>query len=291
MCTYTNNLTHFSVFTGIGGIDLAAEHAGFHTVGQVELAEYQHQILCKHWPTTARWRDIRDVTEQSIKDAAIRHVTLLSGGFPCQPFSKAGSRKGTNDNRFLWPEMLRVLRLLQPTWLLAENVAGITSLEEPISTSTVENPKTIKRYYERILPNIIKDIEKEGYILPKLSDETPIICNIPACGVGANHRRERIFIIARRNNVADSNSCRHIHGQTEKLTTERPHAALDKPKSSSSNDQILKFWEKEPCPEPYICGMDDGISKRLDRIRCLGNAVVPQQVYPILKSIYDIETN
>jgi DNA (cytosine-5)-methyltransferase 1 len=161
-------LTHFSLFSGIGGADLASEWAGFETVGQVEFADYPTKVLEKHWPNVPRWRDIRDVTGDEIKRVTgLGTVTVLSGGFPCQPFSVAGKRKGKDDDRFLWPEMLRVIRELQPTWVIGENVAGFINMG---------------------LEDACVDLESEGYAVQ--------VFNIPACGVEAWHERKRVFIVA-----------------------------------------------------------------------------------------------
>ena len=161
-------LTHLSLFSGIGGLDLAAEMAGFETVGQCEWADFQTKVLEKHWPDVPRWRDIRTLTGDSFYEkTGLRTVDVISGGFPCQPFSVAGKHGGKEDDRYLWPEMLRVIRELRPTWVIGENVPGIVNMA---------------------LDQVLSDLEDEGY------SAQPFI--IPACGVDAPHKRERVCIVA-----------------------------------------------------------------------------------------------
>ena len=205
-------LTHLSLFTGIGGLDLAGEWAGFTTVGQCEFADFPYSILAKRWSDVPKWRDIRTLTGENFYErTGLRTVDIISGGFPCQPFSVAGKRLGKADDRYLWPQMLRVIKELRPTWIIGENVAGIVSMAEPIGEPKVEN-RTVSRYagednycavlsqQERmLLDGILSDIEKAGY------EVQPFI--IPACAVEAPHQRSRIFIVGHRADALENSGC------------------------------------------------------------------------------------
>lgn len=196
--------THLSLFTGIGGLDLAAEWAGFRTVGQCEWKEgHTTKVLEKHWPNVPRWRDIRTLTKESFYErTGLRTVDVVSGGFPCQPFSVAGKRRGAADDRYLWPEMLRVVSELRPTWVVGENVAGILTMEQPGAVSGVEGRNvsilqdqilyeaTWSRQKNLLLPQLLGSLEGIGYDVQ--------VFVFPACAVGAPHRRDRVFIVAYR---------------------------------------------------------------------------------------------
>ena len=160
-------MTHLSLFTGIGGLDLAAEWAGFETVGQCEWADYPTQVLERHWPDVPRWRDIRTLTgDDFYEKTGLRTVDVISGGFPCQPHSCIGKKLAEKDERHLWPEFMRVIRELRPRAVVGENVAGILST---------------------IHDSVCTDLEEAGY-------ETRTFC-IPAYAVGAHHERYRVAII------------------------------------------------------------------------------------------------
>ena len=157
-----HELTHLDLFSGIGGFALAAGWAGFRTVGFCEREPYAQAVLGKHWPEIPICDDIFRLDANQY-----RGVTLLTGGFPCQPFSVAGQQRGSEDDRHIWPEMLRVIKECRPTWIIGENVPGIVEME---------------------LDNCISDLENIGYTVQ------PII--VPACAVDAKHRRDRVWILA-----------------------------------------------------------------------------------------------
>lgn len=307
-------LTHLSLFSGIGGLDLAAEAAGFTTVGQCEWADYPTKILEKHWPDVPRWRDIRTLTGESFYEQTGLHaVDLVSGGFPCQPFSTAGKRRGKKDDRYLWPEMLRVLREIRPRWVVGENVAGIVNLA---------------------LDQVLADLEDAGY-----SGQAFIV---PACAVDAPHRRDRVAIIAytyfercerdERPAFKSQDLCKDVPdtdgtelqgceqsrspaGDGWRQETCGPACELGEAVSYADNGcgavrrdgelpaayeaeggrrdngrRAEEYVTREWWPaEPGVGRVVNGLPHRVDRIKCLGNAVVPQQFYPFFAAIAEIE--
>ena len=281
-------MTHLSLFSGIGGIDLAAEWAGFTTVGQCEFADYPTKVLEKHWPDVPRWRDIRTLTKESFYErTGQRTVDVISGGFPCQPFSVAGKQKGKNDDRYLWPEMLRVIRELRPHCVVGENVPGIIKIAAG---------------------QVVKDLERAGYHV--------VVFHYEAAAVGAWHRRSRVFFTGLAD-VADTDGG-WLHDSNRKEDQparsrengiyeqsgrtwggEQSAGACVSPDEKAVYDAMCSGcagdarWGQSQeladgrcwAAEPDVGRVAHGIPARVDRLKCLGNAVVPQQAYPIFKAL------
>jgi DNA (cytosine-5)-methyltransferase 1 len=190
-------MTHGSLFSGVGGFDLAAEWMGWENLFHCEINEWCQKVLKYHFPNSIQYDDITrtDFTPWRGK------VNVLTGGFPCQPFSVAGQRKGQEDDRYLWPEMLRAIREIRPTWVIGENVAGILSMVQPGSEVTVESQASLFKKADKetileqeyVIETVCGDLEREGYTVQ------PIL--IPACGVGAPHKRDRVWFIADRSDA------------------------------------------------------------------------------------------
>lgn len=188
-----------SLFSGIGGLDLAAHWAGIETAAFCEIDPFCRKILAKHWPGVPIFEDVKKLTKEALHDAGIT-VDIICGGFPCQPFSMAGNRRGTSDDRYLLPEMLRIIEELRPAWVIGENVTGILSMAEQITPAKVDirsvnrtpdedNYRAVSSRQETmLLPNIIKKLEAIAYEVQTF--------HIPACGVSAPHERYRVFILA-----------------------------------------------------------------------------------------------
>ena len=188
------SFTHASLFSGIGGFDLAAEWVGWKNVFHCEINEFCAQILKYHFPNADHYEDIKttDFTKWRGK------INVLSGGFPCQPFSLAGRRKGAEDDRYLWPQMLRAIQEIKPDWVVGENVAGIITMVQPgkavelgrSATLFGEDYKDEEIQQQYVIETMCQDLEHSGYSIQ------PIL--IPACAVGAPHRRDRVWFIANR---------------------------------------------------------------------------------------------
>jgi len=348
-----------SLFSGIGGFEIACEWAGMEIVGQVEIEPFCQKVLAKHWPHVKRMGDIKQV-----RGDEFGAVDIIIGGVPCQPASVAGKRRGTEDDRWLWPEALRIVRTVRPRWCVFENPPGILSLQGGVP-----------------FDDILSEMEREGYEVGAYS--------IPACSVGAPHKRERIFIVAfsasvqcragsevervlrtvpengqeydypdrpgktrdayvadtqnpdRRRADGEENSgrgdteaggCniegdRQKHGAVESRLggvlngfsagmdgtkwpagwwqtpsvedagrTGSEEAWMEYEKDGRTTqcrlrNQIWAHWpagpgEQYPWEPPRIA---KGVKDRVARLKALGNAVVPAQVYPILKAISEIE--
>jgi DNA (cytosine-5)-methyltransferase 1 len=232
-----------SLFAGIGGFDLGLERAGMTCVAQVEKDEWARKVLAKHWPNVPRFGDIYDVTGNELPAA-----DLICGGFPCQPFSVAGKRQGTRDDRHLWPEYLRLIEQVRPRWVIGENVLGLINMA---------------------LDGLLSDLENAGY-----TAETLII---PAVSVDAPHRRDRVWIVAH----ADQQRPQGRDG--EKLRERAGKRAIGEGGAYGTGDGCQ--W----LPEPGVGRVAPGVPRRVDRLRGLGNAVVPQVVEQLGRMILKVD--
>jgi len=279
------------LFSGIGGFSLGLESTGFfETIGFVEKDKFCQKVLKKHWNNINIEKDIRNVKGE--KYAA----DIITGGFPCQPFSVAGKRKSTADDRYLWDEMLRVIREVKPRWVIGENVEGIVNINEGM-----------------VLRQVLNDLENEGF-------QSQCII-IPASGVGAWHQRKRIWIVACNISYSHNNGSYRSQGNATKQSSNEQKDRLsfgdDKDVSNSnvkglerhrdeyelrevkqeknfiwsSNDGTKESWWQT---QSRICGVPHGVSTTLDkdrsnRIKALGNSIVPQIARQIGLSIMEAE--
>ena len=304
-------MTHLDLFSGIGGFSIAAQNCGYTTIGFCEKEPYAQQILKERFGAedsrihsntnggngsaeprkqqkelAAQHRGIRPRLHDNIftlDGSDYAGVDLLTGGFPCQPFSVAGKRKGAADDRALWPEMLRVINGANPRWIIGENVAGIVTME---------------------LDNILSDLEGIGY------SAWPLV--IPACAVDARHRRDRVWIVAHADKpgsqgcwressgLADSPERTRPEGQTgicredvaharsggregqgQPLNAVHPAAAGDGQAAQSFDGGRPAQW----LPEPELGRVAHGIPNRAHRLRGLGNSIVPAVAEEIIRAI------
>ncbi len=296
-------MRHGSLFSGIGGFDLAAEWMGWDNIFHCEWAEFPRKILHHYWPEAISYADITK-TDFNVHKGAI---DVLTGGFPCQPYSAAGKRKGKDDDRHLWPYMLRAIREIRPRWVVGENVFGLTTWNGGV-----------------VLEEVCAELEAEGYAVQ------PFI--IPACAIGAPHRRDRVWIVAYAESVGlgerqqeagreraerqqQGSQVRcgsattsqewivaysNLHGRNERNGNDEVNAGQGRQYAQRDIEQadIQDYWHIFPTQSP-ICGGDDGIPAELDgitipkwrreSIKGYGNAIVPQVALQIFKTIQQME--
>jgi DNA (cytosine-5)-methyltransferase 1 len=294
-----------SLFSGIGGIDLAAHWAGMETVAFCEREPFPQKVLKKHWPNVPIYDDVCTLTAERLKEDGIigpgRTIDIISAGYPCQPESHAGKRKGEKDDRWLWPEVRRLINEIRPRWFVGENVFGHVSLG---------------------LDTVLSDLEGDNYTAEAIV--------IPAASVGAPQRRDRVFIVA----YTEGNSSRGLSIRTgtenTRLTCSGKNVAYTKSeRSSKERKNQFKGSEERFTWSDYsrrnrgptesrLGRVLDGFSARLDehrwpaglgqpqfdwepprvatdvkdrvgRLKALGNAVNPVQIYPIMAAIKAID--
>jgi DNA (cytosine-5)-methyltransferase 1 len=246
-------MTHGSLFSGIGGFDLAAEWMGWENKFHCEWNTFGQKVLHHYWPQAEQFTDI---TKTDFTKYANR-IDILTGGFPCQPYSSAGKRLGKEDERHLWPQMLRAIREIQPRWVVGENVLGLVNWSDGL-----------------VFHEVQADLEAEGY------EVQPYV--LPAVSVNAPHRRDRVWFVADTSDIRREDALEN--GELERGRFGQSHQR--------------NVWDSFPSVSP-ICTGDDGISDRLDSItfpkwrnesiKAGGNAIVPQVVFQIFKTIEQYE--
>ena len=284
-------MNHGSLFSGIGGFDLAAQWMGWNNVFHVEWNPWCRKVLNFHFPESQSYQDVREFDGTAWRG----RVDIISGGFPCQPYSSAGKRLGKDDERHLWPEMLRIIREAAPRFVVGENVRGLTNWNGGV-----------------VFEEVCADLEAEGYDV-----WTGIL---PAAGVGAPHRRDRVWFVAHAYGGADLRTPgRHAGASASEGLPERhkvriPDQSSDLWDAADTDGQRLSqqvanrklererfternersTWDTFPT-QPPVCGGDDGLSRELDgitfskwrneSIKAYGNAIVPQVAFEIFKAI------
>ena len=294
------SMNHGSLFSGIGGFDLASEWMGWDNKFHCEWEDFPRKILKYYWPEAVSYGNIKETDFTIWRD----RIDILTGGFPCQPYSSAGKRLGKEDDRHLWPEMLRAIREIKPSWVVGENVRGLVNWSEGL-----------------VFEEVCAELEAEGYkVQPFL---------LPACGVGAPHRRDRIWFVAysdgaiKRNRQGENTQEKGEVRRDEKSDVSRELFSdgntsdsnllglerigvnrISKQEGKRGKQRFIELgnyqhkWEEFPTQSP-ICGGNDGLPSRLDgitfpkwrreSIKGYGNAIVPQVVYQIFKSIEEFE--
>lgn len=273
-------MKHLDLFSGIGGFAYAAQQVweNYETVAFVEWDSFCQKVLAKNFPGVPIHSDIKTFTNASNKrlerskwpksqrEGEGFTCDLITGGFPCQPFSQAGRRKGTADGRYLWPEMFRVIREWKPRWVIGENVAGLVTWSEGL-----------------VLKQITTDLENEGYEIQCFV--------IPAVSVNAPHRRDRIWIVGYsqhngQHETQDTQSNQEGNGSNQKRAKQ-----IRQPKRTNTLRYETESWNQNWLEvATRFCRVDDGVSDRVHRLKALGNAIVPQVAMQIMRGMKEVET-
>jgi DNA (cytosine-5)-methyltransferase 1 len=283
-------LQHLDLFSGIGGFSLGLEATGgFETKAFCDIEKYPRQVLQKHWPHVKQYEDIKELNYERLKADGIDSIDIITGGYPCQPFSIAGRQKGEQDPRHLWPEYFRLVKELRPTWVIGENVSGHIKLG---------------------LDTVIEDLESEDYAVRPFS--------ISASSIGANHQRERIWILAhsRRSQWPRAEQRGENENETRKENAnqfERSSSTSEVDVANTDDERLQRQWQSRNQftprfnssresseegqrtvgqgwweSEPNMGRVAHGIPKRVDRLKSLGNSLVPQIPYYIGKTILEV---
>lgn len=243
-----------SLFSGGGLGDFGFMAASMEIAWQCEIDEYCQKILALRYPESKKYRDIK-----TLKGADLEPVDIITGGFPCQPFSVAGKQKGKDDNRYLWPEMLRIIKECRPRWIVGENAPGIINMA---------------------LDDVCADLESEGY------EVRPIV--FPSHALGAWHRRDRIWIIAHTAGIEQPSQKEDVANAEIPGLQGRKNGRDIESKFSRLGEgcrAIQEYWQSEPDVGRVV----NGCPSRVDRLKMLGNGQVPACTYVIGKMIMDIE--
>jgi DNA (cytosine-5)-methyltransferase 1 len=255
------------LFAGIGGFSLGLERAGgFQIAAMCEIDPFCRRVLAKHWPEVPIYEDVRDLGAARLRSDGVGRIDVVTGGYPCQPFSHAGRRSGTDDPRHLWPAMRRLVGEVRPSWVVAENVVGHITLG---------------------LDQVLADLEADGYACRAIA--------VPAAAVDAPHIRQRVWILARDTDrdrepaMPVDAEVEGVRGDMADADGERLQVGIDE-RRAEGETRIAPARRKagEPrrwLPEPGVGRVATGIPHRVDRLRALGNSVVPQVVEMIGRAI------
>lgn len=262
-------MRHASLFSGIGGFDLAAEWMGWENIFHCEWNPFCQTVLKHHFPNSISYEDIT-TTDFSIHRG---NVDIITGGFPCQPYSTAGLQLGKADDRHLFPQMLRAIKEIQPKWVVGENVSGLVGWNDGL-----------------VFHEVYDDLEREGYEVQSFL--------IPAAAVNASHERKRVFFIAhsKRYGLEHGNKTRNISEEKGKTLRQRSELTDE---FTSNGSEFNTYGKINVEVERLICRGVDGFSEKLDTIsfpkwrkesiKAYGNAVVPQVIHTLFKTIQEVD--